>query len=84
MSKSCCRLLGGSWVVVSGVISRVNILITHIRGLITLLITTVNLSVVDVNLEGLPDIGRQSATGSEGGVYHVSPLGSSPEIPKNP
>ena len=32
--------LGGSRVVVSGVISRVTILITHIRGLITLLITT--------------------------------------------
>ena len=30
-------LLGGSWVVISGVISRVTILITHIRGLITLL-----------------------------------------------
>ena len=34
------RLLGGSWVVISRVISRVTILITHIRGLITLLITT--------------------------------------------
>ena len=33
-------LLGGSWVVVSRVISKVTILITHIRGLITLLITT--------------------------------------------
>ena len=33
-------LLGGSWVVISRVISRVTILITHIRGLITLLITT--------------------------------------------
>ena len=33
-------LLGGSWVVISGVISRVTILITHIRGLITLLRTT--------------------------------------------
>ena len=31
-------LLGGSWVVISGVISRV--LITHIRGLITPLRTT--------------------------------------------
>ena len=36
------KLLGGSWVVISGVISRVTILITHIRGLITLLITTLN------------------------------------------
>ena len=33
-------LLGGSWVVISGVISRVNILITQIRGLIIPLITT--------------------------------------------
>ena len=33
-------LHGGSWVVISGVISRANILITHIRGLITLLIST--------------------------------------------
>ena len=35
-----CGLLGGSWVVISGVISRVTIIITPIRGLITLLITT--------------------------------------------
>ena len=33
-------LLGGSWGVISGVISRVTIVITHIRGLITLLIIT--------------------------------------------
>ena len=33
-------LLGGSWVVISGVITRVTIVITHINGLITLLITT--------------------------------------------
>ena len=33
-------LLGGSWVVISGVISRITIVITRIRGLITLLITT--------------------------------------------
>ena len=35
-------ILGGTWVVIiiSGVISKVTILITHIRGLITLLITT--------------------------------------------
>ena len=33
-------LLGGSWVVISGVISRVTIVITQIRGLITPLITT--------------------------------------------
>ena len=30
-------LLGGSWVVISRVISRVTILITHIRGLIIIL-----------------------------------------------
>ena len=33
-------VLGGSWLVISGVISRVTIVITHIRGLITPLITT--------------------------------------------
>ena len=33
-------VLGGSWVVISGVISRVTILITPNRGLITKLITT--------------------------------------------
>ena len=40
LSFDSLALLGGSWVVISGVISRVTILITHIRGLITLLITT--------------------------------------------
>ena len=38
--KDPYTILGGSWVVISRVISRVTILITHIRGLITLLITT--------------------------------------------
>ena len=33
-------ILGGSWVVFSGVISRVTIVITHLRGLITPFITT--------------------------------------------
>ena len=33
-------LLGGSWAVISRGIFRVTIIITHIRGLITLLITT--------------------------------------------
>ena len=37
---SFSMLLGGSWVVISRVISRVTILITHIKGLITPLITT--------------------------------------------
>ena len=33
-------ILGGSWVVISGVISRATLIITHIRGLITLPIAT--------------------------------------------
>ena len=33
-------LLGGSWVVINRVISRATIVTTHIRGLITPLITT--------------------------------------------
>ena len=33
-------ILGGSWVVITGVIIRVTILISHVRGLITPLITT--------------------------------------------
>ena len=33
------RVLGGSWVVIKGAISRVTIIITHIRGLITPVIT---------------------------------------------
>ena len=38
------RALRGSWVVRSGVISRVTIIITHIRGLITPLISTLESS----------------------------------------
>ena len=38
-------LFGGSWLVISGVISRVTILITHIRGLIAQVIATLNLQV---------------------------------------
>ena len=38
--RTLTPLLGGSGAVISRVISRVTILITHIRGLITLLITT--------------------------------------------
>ena len=34
------RVLGGSWVVISGAIIRLTIVITHIKGLITLHITT--------------------------------------------
>ena len=33
-------LLGGSWVVISGMISMVTVVITHFRGLLNLLITT--------------------------------------------
>ena len=33
-------LLGGSWVVVSRFISRIAVVITHIRGLMTPLVTT--------------------------------------------
>ena len=33
-------LLGGSWVVIGGVITRVTIVTTHVEGPITLLITT--------------------------------------------
>ena len=33
------RILGGSWVVISGVISKATIVITQIRGLITILVT---------------------------------------------
>ena len=33
-------LLAGSWVVINGLTSRVTVLISHIRGLITLLIAT--------------------------------------------
>ena len=36
------NLLGGSWAVISRVISRVTIIITRIRGLMTPLITTLN------------------------------------------
>ena len=40
-ARACLHeLLGGSWVVITGVIIRVTILITHIRGPITPLITT--------------------------------------------
>ena len=39
-SPNSCKELGGSGVVMSRVISRVSILITHIRGPITPLITT--------------------------------------------
>ena len=41
-SSNLVELLGGSRVVIDGVRSRVAILISHIRGLITPLITTLN------------------------------------------
>ena len=34
------RVLGGSWIVINGLISRVAILMSHVRGPITPLITT--------------------------------------------
>ena len=37
-SKGLLSVLGGSWVVISGGISRVTVVITPIRGLISLLI----------------------------------------------
>ena len=40
MGTMLVSLLGGSWVVISGVISKVTIIIAHIRRLITRLITT--------------------------------------------
>ena len=40
LPASTQNLLGGSWVVISRVISRVTIRVTHIRGLITPLIAT--------------------------------------------
>ena len=39
-ARSCPALLGGSWVVISGVISKVTIVITQRRGLTAVLITT--------------------------------------------
>ena len=38
--EACAPLLGGLWVVLSRVTSRVTILITHIRGCVTSLMTT--------------------------------------------
>ena len=38
-THAMARILGGSWVVIKGLISRVTILITHIGGLITPLMT---------------------------------------------
>ena len=61
----CRPLLGGSWVVISRVRSRVTILITHIRGLIiTLLITT----------DEPPKRRRRSYVTQEGRVVGVSGL----------
>ena len=38
--RTALMMLGGSWVVINGVISRITIIITHVAGLVTLLITT--------------------------------------------
>ena len=40
MKEDTRTLLGGPWVVISGVMSRVTTVITHTRGLITPLITS--------------------------------------------
>ena len=37
VSSEDLGLLGGSWVVISGVVSKVTVVITHIRGLLTIL-----------------------------------------------
>ena len=39
-ASSSMPTLGGSWVVISRVTSRITVVITYIRGLITLLVTT--------------------------------------------
>ena len=51
--------LGGSWVVISGAISRVNILITHIRGSITLLVTTHEPPSLDTGQTGKKEDGSE-------------------------
>ena len=48
------QVVGGSWVVISGVISRVTIIITHIRGLITPLVTTHEPSSIPYTLNPKP------------------------------
>ena len=66
-------LLGGSWVVISGVISRVTMVITHIRGLITLLITTHE----PPSGAGLGDFGVRGSEFSMWAVLYTRvPLGS--------
>ena len=46
-------LLGGSWVVISRVISRIAIVITYIRGLMTPLITTLEPPIRASGVRGL-------------------------------
>ena len=55
------RLLGGSWVVISGVISRVTVVITYSRGLIAPLITThepPSKAVLGLDVVGLGVLGK--------------------------
>ena len=40
LSHTSMSCLGGSWVVISGVISKITIVLIHIRGLTTMLIAT--------------------------------------------
>ena len=72
-----CRELGGSWVVISGVMSRVAILITHIRVFITLLITTHGTSKT-VLMGILVDVFRRGCSVLQGfytGLWRFSVLG---------
>ena len=39
---ACTGPVGGSWVVISGIIRRITLAITHTQGLFTLLTTTTN------------------------------------------
>ena len=64
-------LLGGSWVVITGIISRVYILITHIRGLITPIVTRANILITHIGGLVAPII-----------TTHEPP--SSPESTSNP
>ena len=63
-------VLGGSWVVINGVINRVTILISHVRGLITPLIPTHAPPSSEVG-SGRSDRRGDSLTGGKG--HHSSP-----------
>ena len=74
----CTLLLGGSWVVITRVLSRVAILIIHIRGLITPRITTheppsTNLLPKALSPVILPLVSREWKNGSNGS-YNCTPF----------